>query len=143
MTRRSPCILVSALCCLLAVATSGCEKGPAWVLWQHASAGLYPSGEWAVLEGYRGLTECRQAAAAQAQRRRQAQLKQWGDFAAKNPKPGETPEQARANSERELNSDITVEGGYFEMKTQGGTPMVFDHVCLPDTVDPRGPKGKN
>src|SRR5262252_7900696 len=51
MTGRWPGI--AALCCLLAVGSSACEKGPAWVLWQRSSGGLAPPGEerWVVMEG--------------------------------------------------------------------------------------------
>lgn len=41
---------------------------------------------------------------------------------------------------QQVDSAITVNGGYIAMQTMSGVPMVFDYVCLPDTVDPRGPK---
>ena len=112
------------------------------MLWQYASGGLNPAGEWHVLDGYSELSEYRQAAAAQAQARKQKQLKITGDWAAATSRDGETSDQARAEGERVADAAITVNEGYFQMKTQGGMSMVFDHKCLPDTVDPRGPKGK-
>ena len=95
-----------------------------------------------VIEGYRELAECRRAAAAQAQLRRQVQLKIAGEFAARSPAADDTPEHARASAEREVDSGITVSGGYFAMRTLSGPPMVFDHLCVPGSVDPRGWKGK-
>ena len=149
MTARSPRIMIATLCCLLAVAASACGKGPAWVLWVHMTGGLHPSGEWEVLEGYKELSECRGAAAANAQGKREAVLQAYGDagdpFDPKHPDVtyDHLPlEQRRAIARQQVDSNITVSGGYFEMKTMSGVPMVFDYVCLPDTVDPRGPKGK-
>ena len=142
MTGRWPGI--AALCCLLAFGSSACEKGPAWVLWQRSSGGRAPPGEegWVVIEGYRELAECRREAAAQALLRRQVQVKLAGEFAARSPEANDTPEHARASAEREVDAGITVSGGYFAMRTLSGTPMVFDHICLPGSVDPRGPTGK-
>ena len=140
-------MLLAALC-LLALATSA-SAGGAWVLWVHMTGGLHPRGEWEVLEGYQEISECRGAAGANAQGKREELLKVWGDAA--DPFDPSHPEvtydhvsqqQRRAIARRQVDSAITVSGGYIEMKTLSGVSMVFDYVCLPDTVDPRGPKGK-
>lgn len=140
---RKSLIGVLILALVLAAPSLTAAEG-AWVLWVNASGGLHPPppGDWHVLEGYGQLEECRKAAAANAQGKRRQILEAWAGLSA-IPQPGKTPEQTRAeNAEivREVDSHITVSGGHFEQDTMSGTPMVFDYVCLPGTVDPRGPK---
>jgi hypothetical protein len=112
-------VLLAGLCCLLALATSACDKGPAWVLWVRMTGGLHPKGEWEVLEGYKELSECRGAAVANAQGRREVVLKAYGDLA--DPFDPTHPdvtydhlpqEQRRAIARQQVDSVITVNGGY-------------------------------
>jgi len=148
MTRRWPCVVVATFC-LLAVTTSACNKEPAWVLWVEMTSNVIQGSKWEVLEGYKELSECTGAAAANAQGKREQLLKMWGDPADPfDPKHPEVTydhlpqEQRRAIARQQVDSAITVNGGHFRMETMSGVPLGFDYVCLPDTVDPRGPKGK-
>ena len=41
---------------------------------------------------------------------------------------------SRDEARRDTDARITVRDGYVEMKLKAGKRLVFDYVCLPDTV---------
>ena len=137
--------LVAAVIFAVAVAAPHlADAAGAWMLWVYTNGGLAsPTGEWRVLEEYQRLSDCRNEVSVNAQAKRESYLSIRGDAAFNvvtngspwDPKrPSLTPEEARAEARRETDSFITVRDGYFEMKTRRGKPLVFDYVCLPDTV---------
>ena len=119
------------------------HAGP-WVLWVHTSGPFAPAtGDWQVVEQYERLADCREGVSANAQAKRESYLSIRGDAAfsvvksgiAWDPKrPSLTAEQARDEARRETDARITVRDGYVEMKLKAGMPLVFDYVCLPETV---------
>jgi hypothetical protein len=98
MTRRSPCIVITALCCLLALATSASAEC-AWVLWTTS----YPGGGEQATTAY----ETRDACIAEVER---------------------------------TTGDRGGSGIVWKDKDRRIVAAAFK--CLPDTVDPRGPKEK-
>jgi hypothetical protein len=67
MTRRSPCVLVTTLCCLLALATSTSAQASYWIKWSWTrkldTQGqiVYPDSEWKAGDFYDTGQECRRS----------------------------------------------------------------------------------
>lgn len=135
MTRnRWPCIVVPSLSCLLTIAASAFAES--WALWTDSRTAyskhttlLKVDREWDVVEAYSsGERECKNALALSIM----SMMAGW------------TEHRVERNME-------TIETGSDWVRItfkRKDTDEVFKsnwnirHVCLPATIDPRGPKGK-
>lgn len=139
-------LVAAVILAVTVTAPHAVHAGP-WVLWVHTSGPLVSrAGEWQLVEEYERLADCRENVSAKAQAKRESYLEIRGDAAFDVVKRGTpwdprrptlTAEQARDEARRETDARITVREGYVEMKLKAGKPLVFDYVCLPDTVKAR------
>ena len=124
MTTRWPCVVVTMLCCLLAVATSASPSARGCTLWAHTSGEVNgvpvsPGGSWDSVQAAQSERDCEVAANTAAD----ATL---GYLKGKFEASGFT---------------ITAEGTtvlMFWADAKGQRLSRLRHLCLPDTVDPRG-----
>ena len=136
-------LIVAVMFAVTVTAPHAVHAGP-WVLWVHTFDPLtFPTGQWQVVEEHERLTDCRESVSANAQAKRESYLSVRGNAAYDvvrngtpwDPKrPSLTAEQARDEARRDTDARITVRDGYVEMKLKAGKRLVFDYVCLPDTV---------
>ena len=118
---RWPCILLATLCCLLALATSASAEG-AWVLWNQSTT-LEGEGPWSV-----GLAYPSMAACVQQLDHREAAARKDGSL----------------KTDRHASTELAI-WSYSRERSSGKVSkdsVFITSRCLPDTVDPRGPKGK-
>jgi len=91
----------------------------AWVAWTHSTFPAKDLEEWTPGGAAETLEECRQATVVAAT---------------------DSLRQLRAQSNR--GTVFTQAGAGIEMKFASGDTATLVYVCLPENIDPRGPKGK-
>ena len=137
--------MVLAALCLLATVSSACAEG-AWVLWLQSWAlgtGKFKDGmpmTWTTVTGTNSSGQCDQV--------RQARMKEFakGTFREADHMLILDTSTPKVDYKAFVDSGAIDEGTKqkweSEDREKGTLTLYVNFSCLPDTVDPRGPKGK-
>jgi hypothetical protein len=109
---------IIAMLLLLGLGSSASAKG-AWVAWVHAVFQSESIDKWEPAGAASSLGECNLTAVT----------------AASNA-------VRKLRAQNDTGTTFTQTGGVIELTYRSGERASIVFVCLPDTVDPRGPKGK-
>ena len=120
MTTSRPCLVIAALCCLLAVASSASAEC-AWVLWTREVDALNRAGPYRLEGAYPTVKGCIGAID-----------KEW-DAASPDGSGGRLASYRKSPTEAWITQWVNP-------NAPPSRHAIFQ--CLPDTIDPRGPKGK-
>lgn len=133
MIRHSPGIAVATLCCLLAI-TMPARAQAAWVLWEKTKHSRDPAEGWTIKGAHEARNACETALDGDVHYMVKSWLKSGATFLG----PGESaPVGLSVRAGKDWLTAIKVEA-----KRANSWSVNFAYTCLPDTVDPRGPKGK-
>src|SRR5262245_8418819 len=117
MTRASRMMLFSMACLVFSTASASAEC--AWVLWKQPTALKGGDGQWEVWAAYPNITACTRALDS-----RETDARKGIPFTEISKR---APTELFLTFRKDLNSI-------------GDTGVTWQ--CLPDTIDPRGPKGR-